>query len=327
MTYLVTGAAGFIGYHTALHLLRRGERVIGLDNLNDYYSVFLKRDRLAELTALSGFTFHQVDLADDHAFEATLASERIRTVIHLAAQVGVRYSLQNPRAYVEANLVGQINVLEYCRRSDAVESMTYASSSSVYGGNTKLPFSEEDPVDRPVSLYAATKKADELMGHAYAHLYGLPLTALRFFTVYGPFGRPDMAVWLFTQAIITGEPIKVFNHGRMRRDFTFVDDIVSGIVKVAASPPPSTAGQVPHRVYNIGHSRSEDLLHVITLLEEAVGRPAAKIMLPMQPGDVPQTYASIDAIRRDHGFEPTTPIEVGLPLFVDWYKRYHRVNV
>lgn len=323
----MTGAAGFIGFHTALRLLERGERVVGLDNLNSYYSVSLKRDRLAELGTRSGFAFHRVDLANLDALKAALAGERIRTVVHLAAQAGVRYSIENPHAYVESNLVGQINILEYCRYSDTVESMVYASSSSVYGGNTKLPFSESDPVDTPISLYAATKKADELMGHVYAHLYGMPLTGLRFFTVYGPWGRPDMAMWLFTRAIIAGEPIKVFNHGRMRRDFTFIDDIVSGVIMVADSPPVRAAGEAPHRVYNIGHNRPEYLLYMIEVLEKAVGRPAEKIMLPMQPGDVAETYADIDAIRTNHGFEPTTPIETGVPAFVDWYKRYHGVGV
>lgn len=325
MTYLVTGAAGFIGFHTALHLLQRGERVVGIDNLNDYYSVSLKKDRLAELARNRGFTFHQVDIADHASLTRALAGAGIRNVIHLAAQAGVRYSIDHPHAYVQANLVGHMNMLEYCRHLDGFEAMSYASSSSVYGGNTKLPFSECDPVERPISLYGATKRADELISYAYAHLYRLPLTGLRFFTVYGPWGRPDMAMWLFTQAIIAGEPIKVFNFGRMRRDFTYIDDIIRGVILVADRPPAGDDG-APHRIYNIGNNRPEDLLHMIAVLEQAVGRRAEKIMLPLQPGDVPETYADIEAIRRDHGFAPTTPIEVGIPAFVAWYKRYHRLT-
>ena len=325
MTYVVTGAAGFIGFHTSQRLLERGEQVIGLDSLNDYYSVQLKRDRLAELSAYPGFAFHQVQLADLGAIGNALAGAKPRRIIHLAAQAGVRHSIENPQAYVESNLVGHVNVLEYCRHCDSFEHMSYASSSSVYGGNTKLPFSESDPVDRPISLYAATKKADELMGHVYAHLYGMSLTGLRFFTVYGPWGRPDMAMWLFTKAILAGQPIQVFNHGKMQRDFTFIDDIVSGVLAVTDTPVAPAEGAPPHRIYNIGHNRPEDLMHMIGVLEAALGRTAEKHMLPMQPGDVPATYADIEAIRRDHGFEPTTPIEVGVPLFVDWYRRYHRV--
>jgi UDP-glucuronate 4-epimerase len=323
MGYLVTGAAGFIGFHTARMLLQRGERVIGLDNLSDYYSVALKRARLAQLEAYPGFTFRLCDLADRGRFEQSLRGERIRNVIHLAAQPGVRYSLDHPHAYAQANLVAHLNVLEYCRHCDGLDAVTYASSSSVYGGNTKLPFSESDRVDAPVSLYAATKKSGELMAHAYAHLFRLPLTGLRFFTVYGPWGRPDMAVWLFTQAILAGEPIKVFNAGNMRRDFTYIDDIVAGVLAATDAPAAAGGDGVPHRIYNIGNNRSEELLHLIAVIERALGRTARKQLLPMQPGDVPETYADIDAIRRDHGFAPTTTIEAGVPQFIAWYKEYH----
>lgn len=325
MSHLVTGAAGFIGFHTATRLLARGERVIGLDNLNDYYTVSLKRDRLEQLTRHPNFAFRQVELADLRGIRDALNGEKIRKVIHLAAQAGVRYSIENPHAYVDSNLVGQINILEYCRRSDSFEAMSYASSSSVYGGNTKLPFSETDPVDNPISLYAATKKADELMGNVYAHLYRMPLTGLRFFTVYGPWGRPDMAMWLFTKAILEGRPIQVFNHGEMRRDFTYIDDIVTGVVAVTDNPPAARDGETPHRVYNIGNNNPEDLLYMIGVLEKTLGRTAEKLMLPLQPGDVPSTYADISAINRDHGFAPTTQIEIGIPNFVDWYRSYHGI--
>jgi len=325
MTYLVTGAAGFIGFHTSLKLLARGEHVVGLDNLNDYYSVDLKRERLKQLEALANFTFRKVEISDLGAIRDALAGHRIRKVIHLAAQAGVRYSIENPHAYVQSNLVGHLNMLEYCRHSDTFEAMSYASSSSVYGGNTKLPFSERDPVDTPISLYAATKKSDELMSHVYAHLYKMPLTGLRFFTVYGPWGRPDMAMWLFTKAILEGRPIQVFNFGKMRRDFTYINDIVSGVLAVTDNPPPVAEGTTSYRVYNIGNNQPEDLMHMIGLLEKALGRTAEKIMLPLQPGDVPETYADIEAIRTDHGFEPTTPIEAGIPAFVDWYRRFHNI--
>ncbi|TNC47001.1 SDR family NAD(P)-dependent oxidoreductase [Rubellimicrobium rubrum] len=321
MTTLVTGAAGFIGFHVARHLLDRGERVIGLDDLNPYYSPELKRQRLAALEG-PGFTFCHVDLADAAALDAALSGARVRRIIHLAAQAGVRHSLENPRAYVQANLVGQVNLLEYARQLDGLESVVYASSSSVYGGNTKLPFSESDPVDHPVSLYAATKKADELMGNVYAHLFRIPLTGLRFFTVYGPWGRPDMAVWLFTESILAGEPIPVFNHGVMWRDFTYIDDIVAGVVAVADAPPMDDGTAPPHRIYNIGNNRPEPLMRMIDLLEQSIGRKAERRLEPLQPGDIPSTYADIAAIRRDHGFAPTTPIEVGIPRFVEWFKRY-----
>ena len=322
MAYLVTGAAGFIGAAVAHRLLDRGEQVVGIDNCNDYYPVQLKRDRLAVLTARPGFTFAEVDIADNAALTAALAPHRITHIIHLAAQAGVRYSLTNPHAYVQSNLVGQVNMLEYARSLDGLVSMSYASSSSVYGGNTKLPFAEDDRVDGPISLYAATKKADELMGNVYAHLYRLPLTGLRFFTVYGPWGRPDMALWLFTDAILHGKPIRVFNHGDMSRDFTFIDDIVSGVVAVTDSPPADDGSNPPHRVYNIGNNKPEQLLRMIDVLEDAIGIKAVRSLEPMQPGDVPATYADITAISRDHGFAPTTPIEVGIPRFVDWFKGY-----
>jgi UDP-glucuronate 4-epimerase len=320
MTYLVTGAAGFIGFHVSKALLARGERVVGLDNLNDYYSVQLKKDRLAGLEGESGFTFVEGDIARRADLEA---GGKPRRVIHLAAQAGVRYSLTNPEAYIHSNLVGHAEVLEFCRHLDGLEQLVYASSSSVYGGNEKLPFSEGDRVDHPVSLYAATKKADELLSYSYAHLYGLPQTGLRFFTVYGPWGRPDMALWIFTKAILAGEPIPVFNQGKMLRDFTYIDDIVSGVLSVAAGAPPKADAGAPHRLYNIGNNKPEKLLDMIALLEEALGRKAEKRLLPMQAGDVPATYADIEAIRRDFGFAPATPLAEGIPLFVEWYRRYH----
>ena len=324
MTYLVTGAAGFIGAAVARRLLDRGETVVGIDNLNDYYPVQLKHDRLATLGG-PGFTFAAIDIADAAALNAALAPHAITHIVHLAAQAGVRYSLTNPEAYVQSNLVGQVNMLEYARRLDGLVSMSYASSSSVYGGNVKQPFAEDDRVDAPISLYAATKKADELMGNVYAHLYRLPLTGLRFFTVYGPWGRPDMALWLFTDAILKGQPIRVFNHGDMRRDFTYIDDIVSGVVAVTDAPPSDGGKAPPHRVYNIGNNNPEPLLRMIDVLEEAIGVKAIRSLEPMQPGDVPATYADIAAISRDHGFAPTTPIEVGIPRFVEWFKGYRGI--
>ena len=321
MTYLVTGAAGFIGMHVARRLLERGEKVVGIDRLDDYYSVALKRARLAELERHRGFAFHRLDLADMDALRDALVGERVRRIVHLAAQPGVRYSLENPQTYVSANVAGHVNVLEYARHADGLEGMVYASSSSVYGGNTKLPFSEDDAVDTPVSLYAATKRADELMAHTYAHLFRVPQTGLRFFTVYGPWGRPDMAVWSFAEAILEGRPIRVFNHGDMMRDFTYVDDIVSGVLAVADAPP-ADDGAPPHRLYNIGHNRPERLGDMIALLEDALGRKATRILEPMQPGDVPATYADIDRIRTDHGFAPTTPLKEGIPKFVEWFAAY-----
>lgn len=326
MTILVTGAAGFIGSHVAHVLLDRGDEVVGLDNLNDYYSVQLKRDRLARLQARPGFSFHQIELADFDALTALMRQiGPVRGIVHLAAQAGVRYSLTNPHAYLQANLAGHLNMLEIARHADGLDNMVYASSSSVYGGNTKLPFAVEDRVDSPVSLYAATKKADELMSHSYAHLFRIPLTGLRFFTVYGPWGRPDMALWLFTEAILAGKPIRVFNHGDMHRDFTYVDDIVTGVVASLDHPAADDGQTPPCKIYNIGNHRAEPLLRLIQVLEDALGMQAEKIMEPMQPGDVQATYADIEAIRRDVGFEPTTPIDVGVPRFVEWYREYHGV--
>ena len=328
MRVLVTGVAGFIGMALARALLARGDEVIGVDDLNPYYDPRLKRDRLAELTG-DGFTFAQVDFADHEALDRALAGEPFDRIAHLGAQAGVRHSIDQPRAYVQANLVGHLNLLEVARQR-RVAHMVYASSSSVYGGNTHLPFSVDDRVDHPLSLYAATKKADELMSETYAHLYRLPLTGLRFFTVYGPWGRPDMALWLFTAAILEGRPIRVFNNGEMRRDFTYIDDIVSGIVAALDRPPDDTGeahaggSRSPHAIYNIGNNRAEPLGRLIDLIEAACGRAAFRDPQPMQPGDVPATYADIDAIRRDLGYEPRVPIEAGVPRFVDWYRGYYR---
>ncbi|MFP6757096.1 MAG: NAD-dependent epimerase/dehydratase family protein [Alphaproteobacteria bacterium] len=323
MTVLVTGAAGFIGYHVATALLARGEAVVGVDNLSDYYDVSLKKARLDRLESQANFTFRLVDIADQAAVDAMAADAGpFRAVVHLAAQAGVRYSLENPMAFIRSNVVGQTAILELCRHMAGLEHLVYASSSSVYGGNTKLPFAVEDRVDSPVSLYAATKRADELIAHTYAHLYRLPCTGLRFFTVYGPWGRPDMAAYLFTQAILAGRPIKVFNHGNMRRDFTYIDDIVDGVLRVLARPP-SDDGEAPHRLYNIGNNHPEALLDFIAVLEDALGRTAEKELLPLQPGDVPESAADISAIQRDTGFAPTTPISVGVPKFIAWYRDYH----
>ncbi len=328
MTYLVTGAAGFIGFHTAKRLLDRGEQVLGIDSINDYYDPALKQARLTELQSNTGFSFAQVNIADMDALKDAAAGHKVRRIIHLAAQAGVRYSIENPHAYVESNLTGHVNMLELARHSDTVDGMCYASSSSVYGGNKDQPFSEHQRVDQPISLYAATKKADELMSHVYAHLYRLPLTGLRFFTVYGPWGRPDMAMWLFTKAILAGQPIKVFNNGDMRRDFTYIDDIVTGVVATADNPPadPAPSEGVPHKVYNIGNNNPEQLMDMIGTLEQALGKTAIKEFLPLQPGDVPETSANIDAISKDHGFVPTTTIAEGIPKFVEWYKTYHKLT-
>ncbi|API58433.1 protein CapI [Tardibacter chloracetimidivorans] len=335
MAVLVTGAAGFIGFHTSLRLLERGEEVIGIDNLNAYYPVSLKQARLAEIERRhpGAFEFIHLDFADMAALTETLKGRPIDRIVHLGAQAGVRYSIENPHAYVQSNLVGHVNMLEFARHSDRCAHMVYASSSSVYGSNKQMPFSVEDRVDHPISLYAATKKADELMSETYAHLYRLPLTGLRFFTVYGPWGRPDMAMWLFTDAILKNQPIKVFNHGNMRRDFTFIDDIVSGVVACLDNPSPDdgavkAGGSVsPHRVYNIGNNRPEELMHMIDVLEEAVGKKAVRDFQPLQAGDVPETYANIDAISSDLGFAPTTSIEAGIPRFVDWFKAYHQLEM
>jgi UDP-glucuronate 4-epimerase len=329
MTTLVTGVAGFIGHHVARRLIERGGRVIGIDNLNAYYDPQLKEDRLAELQRLGGdaLTFKRVDFAEEHALERALAGAEFDRIVHLGAQAGVRYSIDHPRAYVQSNLVGHLNMLELARARGTTH-FVYASSSSVYGSNRELPFRVEDRVDHPISLYAATKKADELMSESYAHLYRLPQTGLRFFTVYGPWGRPDMAMWIFARKILAGEPIQVFNHGDMRRDFTFVDDIVSGVVASHDNPPADDGGikaggsVAPHRLYNIGNSKSERLMDMIALVEQACGRKAAIEFLPMQPGDVPETFADISAIQRDLGFAPTTPIEIGVPAFVGWFRDY-----
>jgi UDP-glucuronate 4-epimerase len=330
MTTLVTGAAGFIGYHVAARLLARGEQVIGIDNVNDYYSVQLKRHRIDRQRQDHGesFRFIEVDFADNRALQEALGGESFDKIVHLGAQAGVRYSIENPHAYVQSNLVGHINLLELARHRGSPH-LVYASSSSVYGGNKDLPFRVEDRVDHPLSLYAATKKADELMSETYAHLYRLPQTGLRFFTVYGPWGRPDMAMWLFTKAILAGEPIDVFGEGNMRRDFTYIDDIVTGIVAALDNPPPDDGAEKaggsrgPHRLYNIGNNSSEELTRMIELIEAACGRKAERRLLPMQAGDVRDTYADISAIERDLGFRPTTRIDVGVPRFVDWYRSYH----
>jgi UDP-glucuronate 4-epimerase len=328
MAILVTGAAGFIGFHVSRALLARGERVIGIDNLNDYYQVQLKHDRIAAIEAEKrDFSFRTVDFADHQALDAALAGETIDQIVHLGAQAGVRYSIDNPRAYAQANLVGHLNILEAARERQ-IGHLVYASSSSVYGGNASLPFRVEDRVDQPLSLYAATKKADELMSETYAHLYRLPQTGLRFFTVYGPWGRPDMAMWIFTSKILTGEPIPVFNHGQMRRDFTYIDDIVAGVIAALDNPPPDDGAEKaggshsPHRLYNIGNHRSEELGKLIDLIEAACGREAIRDYRPMQPGDVRETYADISAIQQDLGFQPATSIETGVPRFVEWYREY-----
>ena len=335
MKILLTGAAGFIGMTTTLRLLARGDEVVGLDNLNDYYSVQLKQDRLARLTSHPQFRFVQLDVADRPGMQALFANEKFDRVIHLAAQAGVRYSLQNPHAYIDSNIVGFMNVLEGCRHSQ-VQHLVYASSSSVYGGNTKMPFSEHDSVDHPVSMYAATKKANELMAHTYSHLFGLPTTGLRFFTVYGPWGRPDMALFLFTKAILEGRPIDVFNHGNMQRDFTFVDDIVEGVIRVldrVATPsadyrtelPDSGSSNAPFRVFNIGNHNPVPLLDFIACIEDALGMKAQKNLLPLQDGDVPATYADVDALHDWVDFTPATDIRSGIGRFVAWYRDYYRV--
>jgi UDP-glucuronate 4-epimerase len=329
MAILLTGAAGFIAASVARALLARGDQVIGLDNLNDYYSVELKRARLSALQKSFGslFEFAAVDFADERSLGAATENHSFDRIIHLGAQAGVRYSIENPRAYLHSNLAGHLNILELAR-GRACGHLVYASSSSVYGRNRKLPFSVEDRVDHPVSLYAATKKADELMSETYAHLYRIPQTGLRFFTVYGPWGRPDMAYWMFTQAVLAGKPINVFGDGRMRRDFTYIDDIVAGVISALDNPPPDD-GRIkaggsfsPHRIYNIGNNNSVELTTLIELIEDACGRRAIRRVLPMQPGDVRDTYADISAIERDLGFTPKTSLDVGIPAFVEWYRRY-----
>jgi UDP-glucuronate 4-epimerase len=332
---LVTGAAGFIGMHVSQLLLARGDEVVGLDNLNDYYDPQLKRDRLARLTPQPGFRFVQLDVADRPGMEALFRDERFDRVVHLAAQAGVRYSLVNPHAYIDANIVGFMNILEGCRHH-GVQHLAYASSSSVYGGNTHMPFAEGQGVDHPISLYAATKKANELMAHTYSHLYRLPTTGLRFFTVYGPWGRPDMALFLFTKAILENRPIEVFNEGRMQRDFTYIDDIAEGVVRVLdkpaepdaafdASAPAPDRSSAPFRVFNIGNQGPVQLMDFIAAIERAVGREAQKNFRPMQPGDVPATYASVEQLTAWTGFKPGTPVDEGVARFVDWYRGYFKV--
>ncbi len=335
MRILVTGAAGFIGSHLSHRLLERGDEVLGLDNLNDYYDPTLKQARLERLLPRPGFSFVQGSLEDRGTVERAFANFRPEKVVNLAAQAGVRYSLENPQAYIESNIVGFTNILEACRHG-GVDHLVYASSSSVYGSNRKLPFSVEDSVDHPVSLYAATKKANELMAHTYSHLFGLPTTGLRFFTVYGPWGRPDMALFLFTRNILAGRPIDVFNHGRHTRDFTYIDDIVEGVIRTldrvpAPDPeydpmhPNPGSSSAPYRVYNIGNSAPVPLLRYIEVLEECLGRKAEMNLLPLQPGDVPDTASDVEALRRDTGYRPSTPIETGIRNFVDWYRDYYRV--
>jgi UDP-glucuronate 4-epimerase len=330
MAVLVTGAAGFIGAATARALLERGDEVVGIDSLNDYYDPALKRRRIDRLNDAFGdrFRFEQVDFAGAEALNRVTVNVDLDSIVHLGAQAGVRYSFENPQAYVQSNLVGHCNMLELAR-ARTPRHMVYASSSSVYGGNKSLPFRVQDRVDHPLSLYAATKKADELLSESYANLYRLPLTGLRFFTVYGPWGRPDMAMWIFTKALYAGEPLPLFNGGEMRRDFTYIDDIVAGVLACLDSPPADDTSvkaggsMSPHALYNIGNSRSEDLIRVIELLEQATGRKALLDPKPMQPGDVKETFADITAIGRDHGFRPSTTIEEGIPRFVDWYREYH----
>jgi UDP-glucuronate 4-epimerase len=333
MKFLVTGAAGFIGFHTAMRLLDRGDTVIGVDNVNSYYDPALKEARLAKLEGRNGFTFHRLNIADVLAMADLFQTERPNKVIHLAAQAGVRYGQENPNAYIESNIVGTQNILEGCRHN-GVQHLVLASSSSVYGANTAMPFSVHHNVDHPLSLYAATKKANELTAHAYAHLYGLPVTALRFFTVYGPWGRPDMALFTFTRKILAGEPIDVFNNGHHARDFTYIDDIVEGVLRTAdkiAAPNPNWSGATPdpatstapYRLYNIGNNNPVALMDFIATIEKALGREAKKVFLPLQPGDVAETFADVDDLVRDVGFKPATPLDEGIARFVSWYRGYY----
>ena len=334
-TVLVTGAAGFIGFHTSLRLLQDGFEVIGLDNLNPYYSVQIKKDRLAILHKHQSFTFSSTSLEDEAGLTQLFKAHTIHRVINLAAQAGVRYSLTNPRSYIDSNLVGFANVLECCRHFE-VQHLVYASSSSVYGLNTRMPFSVHDNVDHPISLYAASKKSNELMAHCYSYLYGLPCTGLRFFTVYGPWGRPDMALFLFTKNILEDQPIQVFNQGRMRRDFTYIDDIIEGVVRVLQNVPdanPAWTAEQPdpassparYRLYNIGNNNSVELEYFIQTVEKALGKKAKKQYLPLQPGDVPCTYADVDDLQNDVGFRPSTPIETGIARFIEWYQDYYQI--
>jgi UDP-glucuronate 4-epimerase len=332
---LVTGSAGFIGFHLCQRLLQRGDKVVGIDNLNDYYDVFLKQARLAQLKKLPNFSFQKLDLANQEGMTQLFASQHFDGVVNLAAQVGVRFSVKNPQAYIQSNLVGFVNVLEGCRYSE-VEHLVFASSSSVYGANTKIPFAVHDTVDHPLSMYGASKKANELMAHTYSHLYRLPITGLRFFTVYGTWGRPDMAPFLFTKAILIGEPINVFNYGKMRRDFTYIDDIVEGVVRVldkvpTANPnwksdaPDPSSSNAPYKLYNIGNNKPVELMHFIKVLEDCLGKKAQMNMLPLQPGDVLATYADVDDLVQDVGFKPNTSIETGIERFVAWYREYYNV--
>lgn len=324
MKVLVTGAAGFIGYHVAEALIARGDEVVGIDSVNDYYDPDLKRARLERLNRHKAFSFHRMNIADAAQLDI-LAGQHgdFDGIVHLAAQAGVRYSLTNPMAYVEANVTGHLLMLEFARRQSRLRHMVYASSSSVYGGNTKQPFSVDDPVERPVSLYAATKRSDELISYSYAHIHRIPLTGLRFFTVYGPWGRPDMALYIFTNAIVANRPIDVFNNGEMWRDFTYIDDIVSGLIAALDHPPVDGGTEPPHRVYNLGNHRAEKLTDLIGLLEAELGLTAVRNLKPMQPGDVPSTYADIESSRRDLGFEPKINLAEGIRRFVAWYRQYH----
>ena len=325
MKILVTGAAGFIGYHLAQRLLSQGEQVYGIDNLNDYYDVNLKKARLAQLQSHSEFTFQHLDLSDRAGISQLFQNQKFDRVVHLAAQAGVRYSLENPHAYEDSNLTGFLNILEGCRHSK-IEHLVFASSSSVYGANTKIPFAVSDNVDHPISLYAATKKANELMAHCYSHLYNLPITGLRFFTVYGPWGRPDMAYFKFVKAIAENQPIDVYNFGKMQRDFTYIDDVIEGVVRVMYKPPQSNSqnsSTAPYKIYNIGNNSPVELLTFIEVIEAAMGQTVTKNLLPMQPGDVPSTYADVDELMKDVGFKPVTPIEEGINHFVKWYRDYY----
>ncbi len=333
MNYLVTGAAGFIGFHLSRRLLERGDRVVGIDNLNAYYDVNLKKNRLCKLKEIPGFTFHKLDLVDREGVDRLFSENNFDYVVNMAAQAGVRYSLVNPHAYINSNIIGFLNLLEGCRYND-IKHFVYASSSSVYGANTSMPFSVHHNVDHPVSLYAATKKSNELMAHTYSSLYKLPCTGLRFFTVYGPFGRPDMALFLFTKAILENNPIDVFNHGRMKRDFTYIDDIIEGVIRVSdkvpgpnpdwnGDKPDSATSYAPYKLYNIGNNNPVELMKFIEVLEDCLGKKANIKLLPIQPGDVPATYADVDDLVNDVGFKPTTSIEEGISKFVEWYNEYY----
>lgn len=323
---LVTGAAGFIGFHTALRLLKSGEKVVGIDNLNDYYDVSLKQARLDQLLGFENFYFEKIDIADIESLKNIWEEKGpFLNVIHLAAQAGVRYSIKNPHAYINSNVVGHLNILEMCRHTDNFNHLLYASSSSVYGGNKKYPHSVKDRVDQPISLYAATKKSDELMSYSYSHMYGIPQTGLRFFTVYGPWGRPDMSIFIFTKAICEGKKVPIFNNGKMKRDFTYIDDIVSGVIGILDAPPQNTDGNTPHRVLNIGNTKSENLMDFLGLIEQSLELKADIEFMPMQPGDVEQTFADIEETTALTGFKPTTTIKEGIPKFINWYKDHYSI--